>query len=191
MALVRPRDTVASRSCRLLLSLLLALACAAASPAHRLDGANTHVSFDIERLGLRWFSVEFRELQGEFAPAPNGQGAHLTVVVQTASVDARSTYWNERLRSAQWLDTARFPEMVFRSTSIRLEGDSQATVQGELTLHGVTRPLTLVISDIDCPRPAPAACRFRGRATLRRSEFGIPHGFWVGGDRVQILVRGE
>jgi polyisoprenoid-binding protein YceI len=174
-----------------LLGLMLAQACVTQAASHELDSANTHVSFDIERLGLRWFSVEFRELQGEFAPAPDGQGAHLTVVVRTASIDARSAYWNERLRSSQWLDTEHFPEMVFRSTSIRFEGDAQATVQGELTLHGITRPLTLTISDIDCPQSTPATCRFHGRASLRRSEFGIPHGFWLGGDRVQILVRGE
>jgi len=179
------------RPWRLLLSSMSVLACVAAGSAHQLDGANTHVSFDIERLGLRWFSVEFRELRGEFAPAPDGQEPHLTVVVRTASVDARSAYWNERLRSPQWLDTERFPEMVFRSTAIRFEPGSQATVQGELTLHGVTRPLTLLISDLDCPQVVPAGCRFLGRASLRRSEFGIPHGFWVGGDRVQILVRGE
>ena len=173
-----------------LLSLMLAPACVAQAGAHELDSANTHVSFDIERLGLRWFSVEFRELQGEFAPAPDGR-AHLTVVVRTASIDSRSAYWNERLRSSQWLDTERFPEMVFRSTAIRFEPGSQATVQGELTLHGVTRPLTLLITDIDCPQSPPAGCRFLGRASLRRSEFCIPHGFWLVGDRVQILVRGD
>jgi polyisoprenoid-binding protein YceI len=176
---------------RIVLAGLLALWQAPGAPAYHLDSSNTRISFEIERLGLRWFSVDFHDLTGDFALGPDGQGASLTVVVRTDSIDARSQYWNERLRSVQWLDTARFPEMIFRSTGFSFDGAAHATLQGELTLHGVTRQLALSISDIDCPPASPQACHFVGRAFLRRSEFGIPHGFWQGGDRVQITVRGE
>ncbi len=167
---------------------------AGAAAAHHLDGSNTRITFEIERLGLNWFSAAFPELSGDFVPAPDGGGGRLSVSVHLASLDSRSSYWNERLRSPQWLDTERFPEMTFRSTGIELEGTQRARVQGELTLHGITRPLSLSLSDIDCPQAhaAPGGhCRFLGRGTLRRSEFGLPHGFWQGGDAVQILVRGD
>ena len=72
-------------------------------------------------------------------------------VVRTASLDSRSAYWDERLRSAQWLDTAKYPEMSYRSTRIVWVSPSSASVEGQLTLHGVTRPLALRITDIDCP----------------------------------------
>jgi polyisoprenoid-binding protein YceI len=174
---------------QIVLAGIVALWQAGLTQAYHLDGGNTRISFEIERLGLRWFSVDFQDLAGDFVLAPDGQGASLSVVVRTASIDARSPYWNERLRSAQWLDTERFPEMTFRSTGFAFDGARHATLQGELTLHGVTRELALSISDIDCPQGA-QGCRFVGRAILRRSEFGIPHGFWQGGDRVQIIVRG-
>ena len=176
---------------RIVLAGLLGLWQASAAQAYHLDGTNTRLSFEIERLGLRWFSVDFHELTGDFLLTPDRQGASLTVVVRTASIDARSPYWNERLRSPQWLDTERFPEMTFRSTGFSFDGAAHATLQGELTLHGVTRGLALSISDIDCPDVSAQGCRFVGRAILRRSQFGIPHGFWQGGDRVQIIVRGE
>ena len=176
---------------RIVLAILLALGQASGTPAYHLDSGNTRISFEIERLGLRWFSVDFHDVTGEFVLAPDGQGASLSVMVRTASIDARSPYWNERLRSAQWLDTERFPEMTFHSTGFAFDGAGHATLQGELTLHGVTRALALSISDINCPQAASQECRFVGRAILRRSEFGIPHGFWQGGDRVQIIVRGE
>jgi polyisoprenoid-binding protein YceI len=175
----------------IVLAGLPALWQASAAPAYHLDSSNTRISFEIERLGLRWFSVDFHDLTGDFVLAPDAQAASLTVVVRTASIDARSQYWNERLRSAQWLDTERFPEMTFHSTGFAFDGTAHATLQGELTLHGVTRALALSISDIDCPQASGQGCRFLGRAVLRRSEFGIPHGFWQGGDRVQIIVRGE
>jgi polyisoprenoid-binding protein YceI len=176
------------------MAALVGLQGAPSSVAHHLDPSNTKISFEIERFGLHWFSVDFHELSGDFALASDGQGGRLTVVVRTDSIDSRSAYWNERLRSPQWLDTSAYPQMVFRSTGIRFEGGSRALVQGELTLRGVTRPLTLSVSEIDCPqpygRPAPA-CRFVGRASLRRSDYGIPHGFWQGGDAVEIIVRGD
>lgn len=174
---------------------LLALGCACPLGAHHLDGNNTQVSFEIYRFGLHWVSAAFSELSGDFALAPDGHGGRLSVIVRTASVDTRSAYWNERLRSAQCLDTEGFPEMTYHSTSVAFDGTAGATVEGELTLHGVTRPLALSISDIDCPQSSERSahgCRFVGRASLKRSDFGIPHGFWQGGDdTVDIILRGE
>ena len=165
-----------------------------AAAAHHLDGSNTRITFEVEHLGLDWFSAAFPELSGDFVPAPDGRGGSLSVSVRLASLNSPSAYWNERLRSPQWLDTGRFPQMTFRSTGIELEGTQRARVQGELTLHGVTRPLSLSLTDIDCPEAHAAPgdhCRFLGRGILRRSEFGLPHGFWQGGDTVRIIVRGE
>jgi len=174
--------------------LLVCLLCARGVAAHHLNGSNTRVTFEIERLGVDWFSAAFPDLSGDFVPAPDGSGGQLSVSVRLASLNSRSPYWNERLRSPQWLDTTRYPEMTFHSTGIELQGAQRAQVHGELTLHGVTRPLSLSFTDIDCPeaRAAPADhCRFLGRGELRRSDFGLPHGFWQGGDWVEIIVRGD
>ena len=162
--------------------------------AHQLTPANTQVSLEIYQLGLHWFSAVFRELSGDFALSHDGQGGELNVSVRTDSIDCRNSYWNDRLRSPQWLDTAKYPQMTYRSTRIEFADAAHATVQGELTLHGVTRPLTLTVTDIDCdlsPTSTRRVCRFVGHAQLRRSDFGLPHGFWTGGDVVDIVVRGH
>jgi polyisoprenoid-binding protein YceI len=183
-----------SRRWDLAARLLAALGVTGIAFAHHLDSGNTQVSFQVGHLGLNWFTAAFGELSGEFVLDPDGHGGHLSVTVQMASLQSRSSYWNERLRSAQWLDAEHYPEMSFRSTGIELEAAERATVHGELTLHGVTRPLALAISDIDCPyggEATPGRCHFLGRGTLRRSDYGLPHGFWAGGDEVEILVRGD
>jgi len=161
--------------------------------AYRLDGGNTRLSFVVDRFGLRWMSAQFRELTGEFALDPGGQGGHLDVAVKTASVDCADAYWSERLRSPEWLDTARFPEMLYRSTRIDFQGETRAKVYGDLTLHGVTHPVTLTVTDIHCEQSPDGAgqCSFAARAQLRRSDFRLPHGFWQGGDTVEIFVRGS
>jgi polyisoprenoid-binding protein YceI len=192
--LTRMRKPVRAMRPWIVLAGLLPFIGAQAARAHHLQPGNTQISFRIEHLGLQWFSAAFHELSGDLALAPDAQGGRLAVIVRTASLDSRSTYWDERLRSAQWLDTAKYPEMSYRSTRIVMEGPTRASVEGELTLHGVTRPLVLRMSDIDCPQTPPGTvrpCRFVGRATLKRSDFGLPHGFWEGGDQVQIVLRGD
>jgi polyisoprenoid-binding protein YceI len=162
--------------------------------AHHMDSANTQVAFEIHHLGLRWFTAAFHDLSGEFELDPDGQGGQLTVVVGMASIDCDSAFWDERLRSPQWFDTAKFPHMVYRSSRIDFQGPTRATVHGDLTLHGITRPVTLAVTDIDCPQTrgdGAARCRFLGHAQLKRSDFGLAHAFWQGGDSVDIIVHGS
>jgi polyisoprenoid-binding protein YceI len=170
----------------------LLLAPAAHASGYHLSPANTQITFEINRLGLRWFSAAFHELSGDFLLDPDGRGGSLNVVVRMASIDCRSGYWNDRLQSSQWLDTDKYPEMTYRSTRVEFDGNNHATVQGDLLLHGVSRPLTLNITDISCDLSAaePGSCHFVGRARLRRSDFALLHGFWQGGDFIEVVIRG-
>ncbi len=139
-------------------------------------------------------TARFRDLSGEFVLDTDGQGGSLDVDVRMDSIDSPDAYWNDHLRSAEWLDTKQFPRMTYKSTRIEMGRPGQARVVGDLTLHGVSRPVVLNISDIDCDvsgSPETRTCRFSGRAQLKRSEFGIPHGFWQGGDTVEIFLRGN
>jgi polyisoprenoid-binding protein YceI len=175
------------------LACLLPCIAAGSGGGYHLTGANTHVSFEVRRLGLRLFSAEFHQLSGDFVLDPSGDGGALGVVVQMQSIDCHDPGWNTRLRSPAWLDVEKYPEMTFHSHAIHFDGRHRATVEGELTLHGVTKTLLFTFSDIDCDLSAGNAgrsCRFSGRTQIRRSDFKLPHGFWEGGDVVDILVRG-
>jgi polyisoprenoid-binding protein YceI len=176
----------------LVLLPLLSLQAGAASGYH-LDAGNTRLSFAVNRFGLRWMSAQFRELGGEFVLDRSGRGGRLDVAVLTASIECADAYWSERLRSPEWLDTAQFPVMLYRSTRIDFEGGTRAKVYGDLTLHGVTRPVTLTVTDIHCAESEGGGgpCSFAAQAQLKRSEFRLPHGFWQGGDAVEIFVRGS
>ncbi len=172
---------------------LLTVAATVWGGVHHLSGSNTDVELEVEHLGLRLFGADFHALEGDFSLGRETGGAELRVLVEVSSIDTHSGYWNRELRSATWLDTEHYPTMSYRSTAITREGPNRARVEGELTLHGVTRPLTLEITDIDCPAAQSEAggCRFRGRGQIRRSDFGLPHGFFQGGDTVQIRLRGH
>ena len=67
--------------------------------------------------------------------------------------------------------------------------DEHAISSGELTLHGITRPVVLTVTFLDCPPGG--GCQFAAHGRIRRSEFGLPHGFWSGGDQVEIAISGR
>jgi len=154
---------------------------------YRLDATNTQVAFEVQRFGIRWVTAHFRDISGELVLDDQGRQSRVEVRVGIASVDCSDPRWNERLRSSEWLDALRYPWMAYRATDIEM-GDGHATANGELTLHGVTQPVVLHVTFINCRTGSP--CQFDGHARVKRSDFRLPHGLWTGGDQVDISIRG-
>jgi len=159
-----------------------------AAPMYRLDSSNTQVSFTVHHLGIQWVTARFSDIGGQFAVNHSGVVDRVDVTVGTASLDCSEPRWNERLRSADWLDVQRYPQMTYHSSHIE-RGDQWAVASGQLTLHGVTRPIERNVSVLKC-RPA-GGCLFAAHGYIKRSEYGLPHGFWTGGDQVEISISGS
>ena len=116
------------------LMALLPIARAGVASGYHLDPGNTQITFAITRFGLHWLTAGFSDLSGEFALDRSGQGGTLSVDVRMDSIDCRDAYWNQHLRSPDWLDTRQFPEMSYRSNRIEMSRGGQAKVFGNLTL---------------------------------------------------------
>ena len=86
------------------LASLLPCVAMGATGGYHLTAANTHISFEVRRLGLRLFSAEFHQLSGDFVLDGSPEGGAMGVVVQMGSIDCHDAGWNVRLRSPQWLD---------------------------------------------------------------------------------------
>jgi polyisoprenoid-binding protein YceI len=174
--------------------LLLLATCAAqslAADAYHLDPAKTRVEFDVERFGMLWVTAFFPVFSGDFVFDRTGSASRVDVEVQVASVDCHDPRWNLRLRSREWLDAQTYPKMTYHSSQVQFDAAHRATARGLLSLHGITRPVVLHVSELECDAGRPSAsCRFVARASISRSEYGLPHGFWTGGDQVDILLSG-
>jgi polyisoprenoid-binding protein YceI len=170
----------------LLVVALLALPLQAAE-RYPLDSSNTQVSFAIQHLGIQLITARFSDISGVFIVDPQGAASRVDVSVGIASLDCSEPRWNERLRSAEWLDVQRYPRMTYHSLRIELS-DHRGIASGELTLHGITHPIALEITLQTCP--ASGSCQFTAHGRIRRSDYGLPHGFWTGGDQVEINISG-
>jgi polyisoprenoid-binding protein YceI len=163
-----------------------------AAELYRLDSANTQVSFDVRLFGLPWVSAHFGDLTGEFVPDREPSAGRVDVTVRTASLACENPRWNARLLSAEWFDARRYPQISYHSERIEFDQAGGAVVNGRLTVHGITQSVVLTVSQWTCSHRTDSAdtCSFDARARIRRSEYGLPHGFWEGGDEVDILIRG-
>ena len=168
--------------------LLAAVGAAHGTERHTLDSTNTQVSFVIQHMGFQWVSARFAEVNGELVLDRAGANNRVDVTVAIASVECSETRWNDRLRSAQWLDAVRYPQMTYHSSHIDVQ-DEHGIVTGDLTLHGITRAVILTVTLLDCPTGG--GCQFAAHGRIRRSEFGLPHGIWSGGDQVEIAISGR
>ena len=122
------------------------------------------------------------------------------VRIDARQLDTRDAKRDEHLRSADFLDVARYPEVGFRSTSVRAARDGGLQVTGELTIRDVTRPITLEVDPLSAPVADPWGNVKRGataRASLNRKDFGLvwnvglETGGVLVGDKVDIEIEVE
>lgn len=174
------------------LVLSLCLLRAQAADMYGLDPANTRISFNIRYFGRPWVSARFPDFGGEFVLDRHGAASRVDVSVQMGSVDCDDSYWNGRLRSSDWLDVQRYPQMSFHSEHVEFEGGNRALASGELSLHGITHRVELEISQLTCPAAGAAgdSCSFVAHARVKRSDYGFAHGLWIGGNQVDIAISG-
>lgn len=159
----------------------LALALALSSPAfaadYTLDLSHSFIQFRISHLGYSVLAGRFNDFAGSLqwdkaSPATS----NIALTIKTASIDSNWAERDKHLRGTDFLDVEKYPEASFKST--KFTGDATAgKLEGELTLHGVTKPLTLEVKAVgegDDPWGGYRA-GFSGTTSFNRSDFGISY----------------
>jgi len=172
-----------------------------------MDPAHTSVVFRVPHMGLSQYTARFTKADGKlvFDPA-NPAVQSVTATIDAGSVatdypDAAKLDFDAQIEK-EFLETAKYPQITFRSTKVEPTGATAARVTGDLTLHGVTRPVVLEAtfnggykaSPMD---PAGHRVGFSARGTFKRSDFGIKYGlpapgttFGVGDD-IEVIIETE
>lgn len=160
---------------------VLALASFGASVAQAADyeidvkGAHAFINFRVSHLGYSWLEGRFNTFSGNFSyDAAKPQASTVMVDIETNSVDSNHAERDKHLRSADFLDVKRFPKAKFVSTSFTPVADGYQ-LKGNLTLHGVTKPLTLKVDKIGEGKDPWGGYRagFSGTTEFKMKDFGI------------------
>ncbi|MGA8364501.1 MAG: YceI family protein [Solirubrobacteraceae bacterium] len=160
----------------------------------KVDPVHSSVEFQVKHLGIATVKGQFKEFEGTVEVGP--EGAKASGTVQTASVDTREPQRDEHLRSADFFEVSTYPTIDFRSTAIRATGEDELQVDGELTIHGVTRPITLraEIEGTETDLQGNARVGLSASAQINRSDYemkfnaALGSGNVVVSDKVKILV---
>ena len=159
---------------------------------YAVEPTHTQVIFSVMHLGFTNYSGTFSGVSGSLSVVPNTPGAMaVSITVPVSTVATTSTKLDGELKSADWLDAAHYPTMVFRSTGVTQTGPDTADVAGTLTLHGTTRPLTLHatfngtgVNMLD----SKTTIGFQLSGVLRRSDFGVTKYVPLVSDEVRLTI---
>lgn len=181
--------------------LAMPVAAFAAPENYTVDPLHSSVNFSVDHLGLTNIYGRFNKFTGTFSMDKAAKTGTLDASVDTVSIDtnendkgSRARSRDEHLRSADFFNAAEFPKMTFKSTKVAFSGDNPSAIEGNLTLLGVTHPLTLTIERFKCnPASGNAKERCGGVAVgkLKRSDYGMKRGVPSIGDEITLVLAFE
>jgi polyisoprenoid-binding protein YceI len=162
-----------------------------AADSYTIDPRHTMPVYEIDHFGWSTQRGRFKGVNGKIVLDRATKTGTVDVVIDVASVDTGVEKLDEHLRSEDFFHVAKHPTMTFKSKKVVFSGDKPASVPGELTLRGVTKPVTLTINAFHCaPNPfaKKEACGADAVATIKRTEFGMTTMAPGLGDMVKLVI---
>lgn len=160
--------------------------------AFKVDSDHTQVLFGVSHFGFSTYYGRFAGVDGSLELSPKTPAAStFDLTLPTDSVSTTSAKLDGELKSADWLDAGKFPTISFHSVSVKATGAGRADVTGDLTLHGVTKPVTLHVT-LNGAGPNPVfkvyTIGFSATGNLKRSDFGVTKYLPAVGDEVTLTI---
>ncbi|WP_374266111.1 YceI family protein [Zoogloea sp.] len=178
----------------LLLALALAAPAFAAPVGYTIDPNHTFPVFEVDHLGFSTQRGRFNKTAGRIVLDLDARQGAVDVSIDAASIDMGFAKWSENMRGENYFNTAEHPAITFKAERIVFDGARPVAAEGQLTLLGVTRPLSLAINRFRCaPHPLNKreTCGADLSGTLQRSAFGMTKYIPSVGDDVRLLIAVE
>ena len=161
---------------------------------YKADPHHTQIVFTLNHLGFTNFTGTFSEASGSLELDPkNITNSKLQIIIPTSSALTHVSKLNEELKSADWFDSAKFPEATFTVTKITPTGNNTANLIGELTLHGTTKSINLKAHFLGAgvnPINKAYTVGFEATGAIKRSDFGVNKYVPLVGDDVNLTIAG-
>jgi polyisoprenoid-binding protein YceI len=155
-------------------------------------GAHAFINFKANHMGFSWLTGRFNEFEGTFTYDEKNVGNSKVVVnINPASIDSNHAERDKHLRSNDFLHVDKFPESKFVSTKITDLGDNKLKVEGDFTLHGVTRPIVIDAVKIGEGKDPWGGYRagFSGTTTINVKDYNFEKA-WAGDIQLELIIEG-
>jgi polyisoprenoid-binding protein YceI len=179
--------------------LIIALVAAASGSAFAADtyvieSNHTYPSFEADHMGISVWRGKFTKTSGTIVLDRAAKTGSMDITIDPASINFGNEKLDTHVKSADFLDVAKFPTARYVGKSIKFNGDTPVSVDGEFTLHGVTKPLTLTINKFKCiehPMLKKEVCGADASGSFSRSDFGVSYGTPRFSPEVRLAIQVE
>jgi len=173
--------------------LALSFTSVAHAAAYKIDGSHTQVQFTYSHFGFSNITGRFDAVSGTFDfDAAKPENSSISVEIPISSLSTGVDKLDTHLSGPDFFDAAQFPTATFKSNKVTATGEGKLDVAGDLTIHGVTKPVVLAVTINKIGQKGDRdAAGFDARVTILRSDFGIPKYTPAVSDEVRISITAE
>ncbi|TCS38290.1 polyisoprenoid-binding protein YceI [Paucimonas lemoignei] len=177
-------------------ALALASVSAIAAPTtYNIEPNHTYPSFEADHMGISTWRGKFNKSSGTVTLDRAAKTGTIDITIDTSSIDFGHAKMNDHAKSKDIFNVEKFPTATFKSNTIKFNGDVPVAAEGEFTLLGVTKPLTLTINKFKCiqhPMFKREVCGADASATFNRTDFGLNYGVPMGfSPEVKLAIQVE
>ena len=165
-----------------------------AADSYTVDPNHTFPHFSISHLGFSTLQGRFDKTSGTITLDRAAKTGSVDISIETGSISTGYVKRDEHLKSPDFFNAAEYPTITFKSTAMHYKGDTPSSVDGNLTISGVTKPVTLAIEALNCgtnPMNKKEECGAAASAQIKRSDFGVKYGLPNIGDDVKMVFEIE
>jgi polyisoprenoid-binding protein YceI len=166
----------------------------AAPETYVVEPTHTMPRFEYSHFGYSTQLSKFEKTSGKIVLDRAAKSGSLDVVIDAKSINTGYALFNEHIQGEDYFDTAKYPTITFKSSKLKFDGDKLAAVEGDLTVKGVTKPVTLTLNSFLCmPHPMlkKDACGATATAKVKRSDFNMGKNVPYVSDEVTITIPVE
>ncbi|MGV8933308.1 MAG: YceI family protein [Gallionellaceae bacterium] len=162
-----------------------------AADTYNVDPNHTFPIFEVNHLGFSSQHGRFNKTSGTITLDMAAKKGSVDLTIDTTSLDMGFPLWDEHISADGFLDTAKFKTITFKSNKLIFKGDKVVAAEGNFTMLGVTKPLTITVNDFRCgdhPMLKKPMCGANITGTIKRSDFGMTKYIPAVSDEVKIIV---
>jgi polyisoprenoid-binding protein YceI len=176
------------------LAAAFVLPAAAAPETYTIDARHTFPSFEVSHFGMSLQRGRFNKTTGKITVDKAAKSGSVEVSIDAASVDTGEPKLEDHLRAADFFNASAHPTITFKGSKFTFDGDKVKSVDGELTMLGVTKPVTLTAQHFNCgnhPMNKKAMCGAEFTTTIKRTDWGMKYAVPAVADDVLLRINVE
>ncbi len=165
-----------------------------AAETYTIDPQHSYTHFSVSHLGFSTTHGRFDKSSGKVTLDRAAKSGSVDISMEAASISTGLDKRDVHLRGPDFFNSAEFPNVTYKSSAVKFQGDTPSSMEGNLTLLGITKPVTLTISAFKCgnhPMSKKELCGADASAQIKRSDFGMKYGLPAVGDEVKLVFQVE